>query len=73
MYALKNLASRNPIQISAAIMAIVNFLIIMDWIEMSPEGVAGLNTAIVAVLGLFVVSTTTNTAKLEELAPGEEG
>jgi hypothetical protein len=70
MYMLQNLAAKNPIQISGAIMAIINFFIIMDWIDMSADGVAALNVALVAVLGLFVVNATTNTAKLDELANG---
>jgi len=70
MNIFNSLLTKNPIQISGAVMAIINFLIIMDWLEMTPDQVAALNVALVAVLGLFVVSTTTNTAKLEELDNG---
>lgn len=68
MYSIKNLLSKNPIQISGVVMAIMNLAIIMDWIEMSADGVAALNTALVALLGLFVTSATVNSAKLDELS-----
>lgn len=67
MYSLKEVLNRNPIQISGAIGAIVNWAVIMEWLDITGDQVAGLNVVLLAVLGLFVVTKTTNTAKLEEL------
>lgn len=71
MYNLKSLFNKNPVQISGTVLAIVNFCIIMDWLEMSTEAVAGLNVLMGSLLGLFVTSTTVNSAKLEELDNGK--
>lgn len=68
MYKVKNLLSKSPITISTAIIAVVNFALIMDWVDLSADAVSALNIALVAVLGLFVSSTTANKAVLEELA-----
>lgn len=67
MFSLKEIFNRNPIQISGAVLALANFAIIMDWIDMTADQVAAGNGALGAILGLFVVTKTTNTAKLEEL------
>jgi hypothetical protein len=68
---MKTILDKNPIQLSGAIMAVVNFLILMEWVTMTDKQVAGANVALVAVLSLFIVSKTTNTAKLEELSNTE--
>lgn len=65
-YSLKELGNRNPVQISGAVMTLVNLPIIGQVWHPEPEFVSGLNIALVAVLGLFVVAKTVNTAKLEE-------
>lgn len=67
MYSLKALLTKTPVQISGAIIAIVNACIGADWITLSGKGVAAVDTILVMGLGLFVVSTTTNNAKLNEL------
>lgn len=67
MYKLKNLKDKNPIQVSGSVIAVVNFAIIMDFIDMTGEQVAGLNTGLIALLGLFVAAKTSNNASLEEL------
>lgn len=67
MYSIKNLFTKSPVAISAAIIAIVNFCIVMDWIAMTAKGVASLNTALVVVLGLFVANTTSNNAVLNDI------
>lgn len=73
MYTVGNIASKNPIQISSAVVGIVNFLIIMGVFDMTPDQVAALNMALLGVLGLFVITNTTNTAKLNELDDGTGG
>lgn len=72
MYGLKNVLTKNPVQISGAVMAVVNLLIILSVFTMDGQAVAALNIALSSVLGLFVVANTTNTAKLEELSPDQE-
>lgn len=73
MYALRNLLDKNPIQIAAAVVAVLNVFIIIGVLTCSAEAVAGVNVALVAVLSLFVVSKTVNSAKLHELADGDDG
>lgn len=68
MYSLGNVLKKNPIQISLAVNAVLNSLVIAEVIELSNRAIAAGNVAMVAVLSLFVVSNTTNTAKLEELS-----
>lgn len=68
MYSLKNLVTKNPIQISFAVICIVNFCVWMDWFDLTDNQVSGLNTAIVAVLSLFIVGNTVNATKLNELS-----
>lgn len=68
MYSIKNLLSKNPIQISGVIVLALNFFIVMHWLPtMTVEQLGILNSLLVAALGLFVVQTTTNTAKLNEM------
>lgn len=62
-----NLMAKNPIQISGAVMAVLNFAIIMNWVNMTDIQVAAANSALGAVLGLFITSNTVNSKKLEEL------
>lgn len=75
MYSVKNLINKNPIQLSTAVMAIVNFCIIVHWLTLHADAVAALNTVLVLVFGLFVTTQTTNTSKLNDLVaintPGE--
>lgn len=73
MYALKNLLTKNPIQLSGAVMAVVNALIVVGAIHLSGDAVAVLNTSLVAVFGLFVSSTTVNSQKLTELSQQPTG
>lgn len=68
MYAIRNLFDKHPIQLAGAVMAWVNLAIIVGWVEMKPEAVAGLNGALVITLGLFVAAKTTNTRVLNDLA-----
>lgn len=68
LYAIRNLLDKNPTQISAAVMAIVNLPILATWWTPPAAAVSGLNVALVLVLGLFVVTRTVNGAKLAELA-----
>lgn len=68
MYRLRNLLDKNPIQISGAVMALLNLLVIVDVVSVSADAVAASNTALILVLGLFVTTRTTNTAKLEDLS-----
>jgi hypothetical protein len=73
IYSLKSLLTKTPIQISAGIVAILNAAIMAHWWTLSVLSVAAVNTIVVTVLGLFVNSTTTNTAKLQEVADVSPG
>lgn len=68
IYSLKALLTRTPIQISGGIVAILNAVILAGWWTLSVESVSAVNIIVVTVLGFFVNSTTTNTAKLVEVA-----
>lgn len=68
MYSFKNVLQKNPIQISGAIITMLNVLVMAGAITLRGEVVAGINTALVVVLGLFVANTTANVAVLKELS-----
>lgn len=67
----KNVLNKTPLQLSGAVMGVVNFLIINDTIHMKVAAVSGLNLAMIGVFGLFVATKTANKAVLNELAGGE--
>lgn len=67
MYSPRNLLSKSPIVVAGAVVAVVNWLIIAGWWwSWDGKTVSGFNIALVSLLGLFVSSTTTNTAELHE-------
>lgn len=66
MYSVKNLVQKNPVQISGAVIAVLNVLIIAGWVVLDAKAVAALNTALIAVLGLFVSQATVNAAALRD-------
>lgn len=66
-YKWSEIGNRNPIQISGAIMGVVNLPIIGQLWKPDPAFVSGLNIALVGLLGLFVVAKTTNKAALAEV------
>lgn len=71
-YKVKNILDKSPIQITAAILSIVNLGVLMNWYTLTGDQVAGLNTALFSVLGLFIVSKTSNKAVLQEMADAQE-
>jgi hypothetical protein len=68
LYGLGNLFQKQPITIATSIVAWLNVFVIAGAITFSAETVSALNIALVATLGLFVSSQTTNTSVLTELA-----
>ena len=56
MYSLRNVLKQSPVTIAGAVIACVNFLLIAGVVTLTAEAVSALNMAMVAVLGLFVVS-----------------
>lgn len=69
MYSIKSVLDKNPIQLSSAIMLLVNFLVIAHIVgHPDAETVAAGNGALIALLGLFVATKTANKAVLDELA-----
>lgn len=66
MYSLRNLAQKNPIQISGVVIAWLNVLVIAGTIDVSAETVSSLNIALVLTLGLFVAVNTANKTALDE-------
>lgn len=63
----KNVLEKNPIQISAAVILVINFLIAAEVFTMKPLAVAALNSALVGVMALFVSNKTANKAVLNEM------
>lgn len=68
LYALRNVLDKQPLQITAAIMAWVNLVVIADLWNPGEKVVGGFNAALIATLLLFVSTKTTNTSVLNELA-----
>ena len=68
MYRLRNILDKNPIQISAAVVAVLNVPVVAGAISLTTETVGAMNVALVAVLSLFVSSKTANRAVLDEIA-----
>lgn len=56
---LKNILSKEPVAISSAVVAVLNVLVLLGVIDLAAAAVAGVNVAVVAVLGLFVRSAVT--------------
>lgn len=71
LYSLKNILDKNPIQLSGAVMAVLNVPIVAGAIDWSTATVAAANVALVAVLGLFISAKTSNDAVLQEMAEGQ--
>lgn len=72
LYNVKNVFDKNPIQLSGAAMAVLNVPIVSGTLDWSTPTVAAANVALVAVLGLFISSKTSNDAVLQELADSAE-
>lgn len=70
MYSLKSVLDKQPVAIAAAVIAVLNAFVIAGTVHLSSQSVAGINVALVAVLGLFVGNRTANKAVLNELADG---
>lgn len=68
LYGLRNAMNKSPIQITTTVISVVNLGIIMDWYALTGDQVAGLNTALLAVLALFIASKTSNDQVLKEMA-----
>ena len=64
MYSLQNLLSKEPVAISAAVVALVNLLSLFGVISLTTDQLAGLNTVLVLILGLFSRQSVTPNAKL---------
>jgi hypothetical protein len=45
---------KEPAIIGAAVVAVLNALVLLGVVSLTPEQIAGINIALVAVLGLFV-------------------
>lgn len=72
MYSLKNVFTKSPNVIAAAIMAWVNLGVILNWIPITGEvQTAALNLAVAATLSLFV-STANQSAQKDEALKGIE-
>ncbi len=45
-----------PALISGAVVAILNAIVLLGWVDLSADQIAGINTALAAVVALFVRS-----------------
>lgn len=62
---------REPAAIASVVLAVINALILFGVVTVTGEQLAGLNIALVAVLGLFVRQSSTSTAS-PQLKAGTE-
>lgn len=67
MYKLRNIFTKDPATLGSAFMAVLNVPILVGWLHLAGQAVAGVNVAVVAVLALFVRSRTVPAAALDEL------
>lgn len=54
-----NIINREPVAISAAVVAVLNALVLLGVVHLTPDQIAGVNAAVVAVLALIVRSKVT--------------
>jgi hypothetical protein len=71
MYSPKRLLTQEPNAVSAAVMAVLNIFIMTGALDWNADVVAGVNTALVLVLGLvYVRPLSVSKSGLEELTGG---
>lgn len=69
MYDPKRILQQEPSAVTAAVMAILNIFIMTNALDWSPDVVAGVNTALMLVLGLFYIrATSVSKSALKELS-----
>jgi hypothetical protein len=73
LYSLKNVLTKNPVEITGVVMSFVNLGVIVDIIDLSADSVSALNIALMGLLGLFVAKTTVSTTRLEEVSSAVMG
>ena len=62
MYDPRNLLSKEPVAIAAAVRSVLYVLILMNAVNLTPEQLAGIAIAMEVVLGLFARHNSTPTA-----------
>lgn len=58
---MRNPIKTEPVAVSAAVTAVLNVLVLLNVLDLGPDQLAAINTAVVLVLGLFVRSQVTPT------------
>lgn len=69
MYSPRNIFRKRPVTISGAIVALLNVPVLFGVWSITAEQLAGVNTALVALLGLFTYKSVTpvaSTARTKE-------
>ena len=61
---MTNPLTNEPAAVSAAVIAVVNVFALFGVVSVTPDQLAGTNTALVLVLGLFVRQSVTPNSKL---------
>ncbi|NBW09921.1 MAG: hypothetical protein EBR82_18035 [Caulobacteraceae bacterium] len=56
-----------PAAISGALVAIINLLVLFGVVSLTPDQIAAVNTALAAVLAVFVRQSVTPVAKFDEM------
>lgn len=56
-----------PVAVSAAVVAVLNALILLNVLSLTPDQVAAINAAVVAVLALVVRNRVTPVAKFDHM------
>lgn len=64
---IRGILDKNPIQITTAIILVVNFFVAAEILEINAIAVASLNSALVGIMGLFVATKTANKRVLNEM------
>ena len=52
-----------PALISGAVVAILNAIVLLGWVDLSADQIAGINTALAAVVAVFVRQQVTPTGE----------
>lgn len=64
MYSPREILNREPAAISATLIAALNVAVLLGLVDLSDGQLAGINTALTLLLGLFVRQSVTPTSTL---------
>lgn len=59
MYSPREILNREPAAISAALIAALNVVVLLGWVDLTVDQLGGINTAVALLLGLFTRQSVT--------------